>query len=151
VELVSMRFAEAEDSSVAASPGLLGIGLERADLLTLGQSAIMGMVVLLALLFVVRPMALRLTGGGEQAGGTEPPMLASPSGGGLALASTGGGGFAGGGSPPTALLTDESMVEIANIEGHIRASSIRKIADLVEKHPDESLNIMRGWIAQERG
>jgi flagellar M-ring protein FliF len=96
-------------------------------------------------------MALRLTGGGE-AGGNEPPMLVSPSGGGLALATTGGGGgLAGGAGPPTALLTDESMVEIANIEGHIRASSIRKIADLVEKHPDESLNIMRGWIAQERG
>ena len=151
VELVSMRFADTADASLAMPTSFLGLGLERADLLTLGQSAIMGLVVLLALLFVVRPMALRLTAGGEPAGGGDAPMLAAPGGGGLALATTGGGGFAGGGGAPTALLTDESMVEIANIEGQIRASSIRKIADLVEKHPDESLNIMRGWIAQERG
>jgi flagellar M-ring protein FliF len=43
------------------------------------------------------------------------------------------------------------MVEVANIEGQIRASSIRKLSEMVEKHPDESLSIMRGWISQERG
>ena len=118
--------------------------------MNLGQSAIMGLVVLLALLFVVRPMAMRLTGGGAPGGGADAPMLEAATGGGRALTVTrGGGGLAGGGAA-TALLADESMVELANIEGQIRASSIRRIAELVEKHPDESLNIMRGWIAQER-
>jgi flagellar M-ring protein FliF len=152
VELVSMRFADTAEQGAAEPAGLLGFGLEKADLMNLGQSGIMGLVVLLALLFVVRPMALRLTGGAAPAGIADAPMLeAAAAGGGRALTVAGGGGFAGGGSAATALLADESMVEIANIEGQIRASSIRKIAELVEKHPDESLNIMRGWIAQERG
>jgi flagellar M-ring protein FliF len=152
VELVSMRFAETADTAAAEPVGLLG-GLERADLMNLGQSAIMGLVVLLALLFVVRPMALRLSGGvaGVAGVGADAAMLEAATGGGRALTVTGGGGGLAGGGAATALLADESMVELANIEGQIRASSIRKIAELVEKHPDESLNIMRGWIAQERG
>ncbi|MEJ0046742.1 MAG: flagellar basal-body MS-ring/collar protein FliF [Rhodospirillales bacterium] len=149
VELVSMRFADTAEEAPLPSAGLLGLGLERSDLLTLGQSAIMGMVVLLALLFVVRPMAMRLTSGAERGETGEAAMLAGAAAGGRALSVPGSGGAGGAGA--TALLADESMVELANIEGQIKASSIRKIAELVEKHPDESLNIMRGWISQERG
>ena len=43
------------------------------------------------------------------------------------------------------------MVDIAQIEGQMRASSLRKLTDLVDKHPDETLAIMRGWMAQENG
>ncbi len=57
-----------------------------------------------------------------------------------------------GASPgPAGLLTDESMVSLGNVDGAIRASSIRRIAELVDKHPDESVAILRGWIAQEVG
>ena len=36
-------------------------------------------------------------------------------------------------------------------EGQMRASSIRRLGELVEKHPDESLAIIRNWLGQERG
>ena len=52
------------------------------------------------------------------------------------------------GAPPP-LLEDESMVNIAQIEGQMRASSLRRIGELVEKHPEETLSIMRGWMVQE--
>ena len=43
---------------------------------------------------------------------------------------------------------DESMIRLGNVEGAMRASSLRKVAELVDKHPDESLAVMRGWMAQ---
>ena len=46
-------------------------------------------------------------------------------------------------------LEDESMVQVANIEGQMRASSVRRLAELVEKHPDESLAIVRAWMQEE--
>ena len=49
------------------------------------------------------------------------------------------------------LLADESMVNVAQIEGQMRASSLRKLAELVDKHPDETLTIMRGWMTQDNG
>jgi flagellar M-ring protein FliF len=51
--------------------------------------------------------------------------------------------------PP--LLEDESMVNISQIEGQMRASSLRRISELVEKHPEETLSIVRGWMVQESG
>ena len=43
----------------------------------------------------------------------------------------------------------ESMINIAQIEGQMRASSIRRVAELAEKHPDEAVSVVRGWMAQE--
>ena len=41
------------------------------------------------------------------------------------------------------------MISIANIDGRLRAASIRQIVDLVGRHPEESLTIVRGWLAKE--
>ena len=48
-------------------------------------------------------------------------------------------------------LEDEAMISLNQIEGQMRASSLRKLSDIVGKHPDETLTIMRGWMAQENG
>jgi flagellar M-ring protein FliF len=47
------------------------------------------------------------------------------------------------------LIADESMITINNVEGQLRASSVRRVAELVDKHPDETLAIMRGWMQAE--
>jgi flagellar M-ring protein FliF len=63
--------------------------------------------------------------------------------------------LAGPGSSASALtaaqLEDEAMISLNQIEGQMRASSLRKLTDIVGKHPDETLTIMRGWMAQENG
>jgi flagellar M-ring protein FliF len=46
-----------------------------------------------------------------------------------------------------AALTDESTVSLNQIEGQIRASSIRQLVDLTDRHPDTTLAIIRGWMA----
>ncbi len=158
VEVVNMRFA-AEDLP-AETPGLLGIGIEKPDLVRLAQTGIVGLLGILALLLVFRPMIARLTRlpGLEAAGG------------GLALAGAGGvpgqTGFAGDGSAmlegppgsvPRALAggggasaeEDDSMGDMANIEGQIRASSLRRVSELVDKHPEASLSIIRAWMTRE--
>ena len=151
VDVVSMRFAAPADGiAPSAASGLFGLGLEKPELLGLGQSAILAVVVLLALLFVLRPMAIRLSAISSQGmlGGSD-----------LLLAGPGSERFAGPRpagpklitAVSTPLLTDESMVEIANVEGQLKTSSIRKLADMVERHPEESLSIMRGWMTQEQG
>jgi flagellar M-ring protein FliF len=151
VEVVSMRFVQTDDGGGDVSKGLLGLGLEKNDVMGLGQTAILGLVILLALLFVLRPLALRLSDSGLLSGGEDAPLMLADG-----TVAYPGGGLAGSGMPAmagaaaNAMLADESMLEMANIEGQIRASSIRKLAELVEKHPDESLTIMRSWMNEER-
>ena len=137
-----MRFA-AQDEGTNAPAGLLGMGLEKADLVSLAQSGILAVVVLIALLVVLRPMALRLTtvpaedllGGGMVAGALAGGAALLP---GASLMEAGAQG----------LIADDSLVNIANVEGQLRASAIKKLTDMVDKHPEETLKIMRGWLGQ---
>lgn len=143
VDVVSMRFAEPED--VGPPPaGLFGLGLEKPDLMALAQSAMLGVVVLLALLFVVRPMALRLavadaeeSAVGLLTDGDGPARLAVAGGAPALPAPDGSGGI-------------EAMMDVANVEGQLRASSLRRVAELAEKHPDETVSIVRAWLNAER-
>jgi flagellar M-ring protein FliF len=146
VEVVSMRFTTEETAPVAESGGMFGLKLEKADLLHLAQTALFGVIGVLALLLVLRPMVLRIISLG-------PAALA---GGGAAVAAISGPSNAALSGPlpqaaPAALpmIEDDTMVNIAQIEGQMRASSLRRIGALVEKHPDETLSIMRGWMVQE--
>lgn len=158
VDVVSMRFVAGEDMPPATSAGLFGLGFEKADLMHLAETGLVGLIGLLALLLVLRPMVTRLTTYAPLAlsgpGGATAPALPglSPIPAGHAEAAHGGapGGLLSN-AAATALLEDESMVSIAQIEGQLRASSIRRISDLAEKHPDETLSILRGWMAQESG
>ena len=156
VEVQSMHFAGDDLENAPPPSGLLGFRLEKADLMRLAQTALFGLVALLALLLVLRPMVTRLTTIGQG-----PGMLGLPPGAGVpALAGPAGAAMPGnaaaaallrGPAPALPLLEDESMVNIAQIEGQMRASSLRKITELVDKHPEETLSIMRGWMVQENG
>ena len=88
------------------------------------------------------------------------PLLkaATGSGGAPALAGAGGipvtaldtqivGGTLPGGAPMLAGPSDmEQRIDIARIEGQVKASSIKKVADFVDSHPEESTAILRSWM-----
>ena len=40
-------------------------------------------------------------------------------------------------------------MQVANVEGAMRVASIRRVADLVENRPQESLAVLRGWLTPE--
>ena len=44
---------------------------------------------------------------------------------------------------------DDSMINLSNIEGRVKASSLRKIGDIIDKHPEEAVSIMRTWMYQD--
>jgi flagellar M-ring protein FliF len=162
IEVVNMRFAAEPEPAVDGAHKLLGMTLEGADVLRLSQTALFGIVALLAFLLVLRPMVVRLTSPnatgtlsaaavltGSSAlppapAGEGPALLAGPEG----VTGEIPGGLAG---ARTLLQSSEGerMLKLSNIEGQIRASSIRQLVDLVDRHPDESLAIVRAWMQQE--
>ena len=40
------------------------------------------------------------------------------------------------------------MIDIGQVDGRVAASSIRKIGEIVEKHPEEAVAIVRSWMYQ---
>ncbi|MCQ8239234.1 flagellar basal-body MS-ring/collar protein FliF [Rhizosaccharibacter radicis] len=154
VSVVSMPFTARELPAPAPERGLLGLPIGRDDAIRIGQSLMLGLFTLLGLMFVVRPMVNRLVAA---------PALAVPGTPGAMLAAAGGAALPGApglqpaiaGPGATALPSpgsdeaDEQMIDIAHIDGRMRASSIKQVIDLVGAHPEETLNIVRGWLAQE--
>ena len=145
VEVVSMRFVDPDDGAPKiATPTVLGLPVTKADLMRMGQTGLLALVAVLAVLLVLRPMVLRLTqvpAAIEDAQMTpvELSLAGSPRPGAVALASSGG----------VPLLEDDGMIMIGSIDGAVKASSIRRVAEMVDKHPEESLAIMRGWMQRE--
>ncbi len=38
------------------------------------------------------------------------------------------------------------MLEIRDVDGKVRASSVRKLGEIAEQYPDEVVTILRNWI-----
>lgn len=97
---------------------------------------------LLLIFFVLRPLLKTATGGG---GGS--PQLAGA--GGVPVTSLQTSIVNGAADPGQQFLPRSEMddrLDIARIEGQVKASSIKKVAEFVEKHPEESTSILRSWV-----
>ena len=156
VQVVSLRFAEppAPDTSV---PGMFDLNFSSTTIARLAESGIFALVALLAILLVGRPAVGRLVtlaarpaiagagGAAGAAGGTAIAGTTAPDGT-PALP-----GQAGGEHPALAGTSEEeaAMISLAMVEGQMRASSIAKLQDLVERHPEDALTVVRRWMVPE--
>lgn len=154
-EIVNMRFAPRDDTPPPDAAKLLGLPIAKDDVMALVRPAVPALVVLAMLLFILRPMITRLTSAppptGEDgltlagAGGADARMLdtiqsAPRTGSGrTALATTDGG-----------ITDDDEDLSVENVEGVIKVTSVRRLTTLVERHPEESLSIVRAWLRQEQ-
>lgn len=43
----------------------------------------------------------------------------------------------------------ESTIDLKRVEGRVKESSMKKIAEIVEKHPEETVSILRNWMYRE--
>jgi flagellar M-ring protein FliF len=68
------------------------------------------------------------------------------SGGQAALAGPGDGDALAGALPAPEQLSDDMLIDIAQVAGKVKQSSVRKIGELVSSHPDESISIVRSWL-----
>ncbi len=132
-----------------APEGLFGLGIPEAAFTRLVETAILAVVALVALLLVGRPVARRLAVAiappAALAGGPEGAALAAGG-----SAETAAGGVLPDGTPAPALAADEEQtIALSHIEGRMRASSVTRLIELVQRNPDQSLVVIRRWLAPE--
>lgn len=152
LEVVNMRFSQPESAGAESSSDLL-MGVPKADLIRIMQTLILAVIALLAVLLIVRPIIKRLF---ETAGTLVPEQQQR-------LLAAAGAQQAGAGNrlppPQTSLQSEiqaeaeeseiEKMIDISRVEGRVKASSLRKVGEIVDKHPEEAVSILRNWIYQE--
>lgn len=148
IEVIQMVFKDFVEEDFKVD---LFLGLEKNDLLRVAEMLVLGIVALLVILLVIRPLISRAFEMSSTAAATaqaaseklltdqglDTPALAGP----------------GGALVPSELgdVEDEleELIDIDRVEGRLKASSLKKISEIVDKHPDEALSIVRGWMYQE--
>jgi len=165
VKIENMQFAR---DAEAAPEATLPLGFTKDDLSKLLETFVLGLVAILFILLVVKPLTSKV-------------MAQVPASGG----GYGGGGFGGGSGNNNAMLTDQSgmggmgggppqlgspqnfnpeelaeramameseierMINLEQVEGRVRASSLKKISEIVDKHPEQAVAILRNWLYQD--
>lgn len=149
IEVINMRFARADIARLAeAEAGLLG--LTNGDYFKIAEILVLGIVAVLVLLLVVRPMvarAMTLAPAGANSGlGAGAAQL--PGGAQAAIAGPDAGADPAPG-PPLPDAAADNLIDLERVEGQVRVSSIKKVSELVDKHPEETIAIMRQWMYQD--
>lgn len=152
LEVVNMRFIQEDAAEVDLLANVdMMFGFPKEDLFRLIEIGVLGLVGILVLLLVVRPLlnrAMEATGSaleqvnsgqtlGQLEGGGMPAQLAGPAGSGL-MAS---------GEEETSAI--DQLIDIGKVEGRVKATSIKKVGELVDAHTEESVAILRNWMNQE--
>jgi len=150
VEIINMRFVDAKfDDEVLDE---IFFGFSKEDLMRFAELLVLAIVAILVILLVVRPLISRAFEASPMAAGmaeaeaallaegAEAPALAAP-------------GMEAGlleGGPPGASDALDELIDIDRVEGRVKASSVKKVGEIVEKHPEEALAIIRNWMYQEQ-
>lgn len=145
LEVVNMKFADIEVSDTPFDNTLFGFDKNR--LLDAAEIITVAIMFILIVLLVIQPMVGKLlTVERKAADGDEeletgllsnsPKMaLEGPS----------------DEFEPTQLSEDEEgdLIDMKSVEGKVKASSIKKVEDIVENFPDETVSVIRSWMTQD--
>ena len=147
VEVVNMPFAHLDVGPLKPAPKPL-LGLDAAYWFKIIEAGILSLTALLIGLFVARPLIRNMfaPAGSFAAAPRAAGQLPAPATGAIAGESQ---AQIAAGSPALQIPPPrESMIDIQRIEGQVRESSIRKVGEVVDSHPEEALAILRSWLHQ---
>lgn len=163
IEVVEMPFVEVAGADGTIEQGFFG--LTKSDLMRIAELLVLGVVAVLVLLLVVRPLLGRLLdvdgenlgegGSGYLPDGSPQPALVGPDGQEIPRlpgdTSTTVATRVGedGASEKNIANEIDHMIDLNQVEGRVRASSVKKIGEIIEKHPEEAVSIIRGWLHAE--
>ncbi len=150
LEVVNMRFTQ-ETFNVGEESIFQKFKFEAQSII---QTLIIAVVAILAILLVLRPAVSQLIKQSQSASARVSSELAAlePMGGAMGrIGGTMGGGSMGGGGMGGGAGYDnnESLIDVANIKGGMRSSSMKKVNEIIDKYPDETMNVIRNWVEND--
>lgn len=161
LEVINMQFAEIEVEDLAEAETILGFAKD--DLLDTAEVLTVAVMIILVVLLVLQPMIGRLISAsssddlsdeamaienellGNAAAGQQ--MLGSPDGAMAAQLATGGAQLTMDGEEDDD--EDSPMISMDKVSGQVKASSVKKVEDIIDQYPNEAVSVIRGWMGQE--
>lgn len=146
VSVINMPFAAAPEDMFKSSP----LDWLKQDLNSIIQTLVLGGVAILAILLVIRPLVARAIEAAESAAkedDMEQAALAAPSIAARLIDQSRNNSMAKMEEDGDDVEGQESMINIDRIQGKLRSSTYTKINNMIEKHPDETAQILRQWLS----
>lgn len=157
LEVQQMRFSRPD--LTVGTPAPTGFSIAQLDFMRIAEIAVLFITSVLVIFMVARPLIQGAAGGGS---GQAAIANSGPS---LVMAQPGAAEAAGSIQLPTGDMNGENVVamlpsvggdiledehiDVAQIDGQVKKSSVRKVAQLVDQHPDESMSILRTWMHED--
>ncbi len=149
VEVVNLPFAETPGNPIARPTGWFSsLAFTKDDIMRAIEMVVMGVLGLVVLLFVVRPLVRRIITPDER----EPTALP--------MAAAG----MGDAPPPMETVSipapmpsievksepnqTSKMIDLAQVQGQVHAQSVQKVGDIADKNPRETVSIIRQWLQE---
>lgn len=146
-EITNLQFAQIDTNEEITDETML-FGFEKSDLIDAAEIIVVSIMVVLVVLLVLQPMVGKLMSVELRQPSADdlmnadllPPSLNNP-----ALAAPG----AVPGSEGYEQMNEDNMIDIAGIEGKVKASTVKKVEEIVENYPMETVSVIRSWMSQE--
>jgi len=147
VEVVNLRFAEGPAAPIVEPTGwLAALQFTKDEIMRAIEMVVMGVLGLVVLLLVVRPLVRRIITPDEgmiaalphrvAAGDSLPvetPTIAAP-------------------AQPVEVKREPSqtskMIDLAQVQGQVHAQSVHKVGEIADKNPRETVAIIRQWLEE---
>lgn len=144
VTVSNMQFAQVDTNEDYVDDSML-FGFEKSDLISAAEVLLVGIMIILVVLLVLQPMVSRLLAADEK----EPmdeleadlltmrpanPALEGPS---------------AADAPPSNEEEEDDLIDIQGVDGKVKSSSIRKVEEIIENYPQETVSVIRSWMTQD--
>ena len=146
IEVVNLQFAQVETSDEFMDDRML-FGFEKSELLDVAEIVTIAIMIILVVLLVLQPMVNRILVVDNREGIDEnleagllaarpaSPALTGPSDDNFVV--------------PDGASAEESMINIQGVDGKVKASTVRKVEEIIENYPNETVSVIRSWMTQE--
>jgi flagellar M-ring protein FliF len=144
VEVANLRLAELPQNPIYEPTGFMSyLQFTKDDIMRAIEMVIMGLLGIVVLLLVVRPMIRRIMTpaivGGAPAESDDGVVTLTEA------------GPAPAAPPPVAIPPSKTakMIDIAQVQGQVHAQSVQKVGELADKNPNETVSIIRNWLHED--
>lgn len=158
LEVANLQFAQVDTNADIVDDRFL-FGVEKSRLIDAAEMIVVGIMLILVVLLVLQPMVTKLLNSENLKSGVGLDELLQHD---LLAASPANPALA----PPTQQIgvdgqpvitdqmdemgvDDDSLINIQGIEGKVKASTVKKVEEIVDNYPAEAVSVIRSWMTEE--
>lgn len=147
LEVVNLQFADIVVSDTPYDNSLFGF--DKNKLLDAAEIITVAIMIILVVLLILQPMVGRLIAAEEKKDEDEDGLETGLLTGDLKPALEGPDAFGMGSAEGEDGEDNDGLIDVQKVQGKVRASSVKKVEDIVENYPTETVAVLRSWMTED--